>query len=387
MDATTIFVFAALLMLLNGGVLGLIHTTLSPAVQPSAADWRIGTLLAAGGSLLLAFQTPSSAGFLLPIGNGCLTAAIVLYARSVRRFQRLPDTWALWLLVAAAVAGIYWYAVVTPSLSRRIVVVSLLSLVPFAMSIQALLRPDRGGPLVSARVLAVLFVILFVFMLWRAVYFAFWPTAVQSMMNDPGLANAVASFLICALPIIGTTAFALMCTERVQREWREAASVDHLTGIANRMALSRDADLRFARARKQKDGLAVLAIDIDYFKSINDRFGHGIGDRALVHIAQLLQQICQKPHIVGRHGGEEFVAVLAVDEEAKAIEMGERVRSVIESSPLPLRDADALKMTISVGVAFAHERDETVEDLLRRADRALYAAKETGRNRVVLDPN
>jgi diguanylate cyclase (GGDEF)-like protein len=385
MDATTIFIIAALMMLLNGGVLGLIHATLSPDVQPSAADWRIGTLLAAGACLLLAFQRHLPAGFILPIANGCSMAAMVLYARSLRRFQRLPDRWWLWLIVPACMAGVYWYAAVAPSLAGRIVVVSLSWVLPIAMSISVLLRPDRGGALVSGRVLAAIFVVVFFFMLWRGIYFAFWPTAEQNMLDNPGVASLVAPLLLSMLPIIGTTAFALMCTERVQRQWKTVASVDHLTGIANRMALSRDADLRFAAARKRKGGLAVLAIDIDHFKSINDRFGHGIGDRALVHIAATLQHVCQKPHIVGRHGGEEFVAVLAVPDEAKALAMGEQVRHAVESSALPMRDADALTMTISVGVAFAHERDQSVDDLLRRADRALYAAKEAGRNRVVVD--
>lgn len=107
------------LMLLNGAVLGLMHRSLSKDVRPSAADWRIGTLLGAGGSLMLAMQDWFAPGFVLPLGNGCIFAALALYWRSVRRFHGLPDTRWLYLPGVLATLGVYWYAAVTPNLTMR----------------------------------------------------------------------------------------------------------------------------------------------------------------------------------------------------------------------------------------------------------------------------
>ena len=159
--------------------------------------------------------------------------------------------------------------------------------------------------------------------------------------------------------------------ERLTAESR----VDPLTGLLNRRGLEERFGVEIARAVRDGRPLAVVAIDVDHFKRINDEHGHQAGDRALVWLSSLLCEQTRGADIVARVGGEEFVIVLPGADGPSTLEFAERLRHVIE-------DADAeLPMTISAGVASALA-PSTAHTLLGAADRALYAAKHAGRNRV-----
>jgi diguanylate cyclase (GGDEF)-like protein len=387
MDASTIYIISALMMTLNGAALGLIHRGLPDDIQPSAADWRTGTLLIAVGTLLLAFQRYLPSPFALTVGNGCLAVALVLYARSLRKFHKLPDMLWLWGAPALCVIGIFVFAYLSESLSGRVIVASLTLMPLLAVSISALLRGNLqfGAPsLHSARVLLWLFIALFVLLALRGIYFTFWTVSVRTTLDINNTVNLIAAMLITTFPVIGTTAFALMCLERMQRQWKTAASIDHLTGLVNRMTLNSASEWRFNQPRAKGQSFALLIIDVDNFKSINDNFGHATGDLALVHVAKILQLNFPAPHMIGRQGGEEFLALLEVANEAQAHTLAEQARRSLANSPLALQGANELRITVSIGVAIEQPSDAKVDELLRRGDRALYAAKSAGRNLVVL---
>jgi diguanylate cyclase (GGDEF)-like protein len=157
-------------------------------------------------------------------------------------------------------------------------------------------------------------------------------------------------------------------------------NTDPLTGLTNRRQLTEKLDAEMSKAKRHNHPLSALMTDIDHFKSINDTYGHDAGDKVLMQVAQTLLTTCRKEDIVARYGGEEFVVILPNSPATSALECAERIRKAIEETVCPGVDR---RMTVSVG-ATLFAADDTEESLIKRADTALYDAKESGRNRVAL---
>jgi len=177
----------------------------------------------------------------------------------------------------------------------------------------------------------------------------------------------------------------LASLRRQRDEMRALAQSDPLTGLGNRRtALARLQD-EVDRRRALGTEFGLVYVDIDHFKQINDGFGHASGDRVLGGVAQLLRQLVRASDVVARLGGDEFVLILVGADEATSLRLAERVRERIELLPLVGSGPEApLSCTASVGVvASARHPEAGAEELLRRADEAMYAAKKGGRNRVV----
>jgi diguanylate cyclase (GGDEF)-like protein len=172
-----------------------------------------------------------------------------------------------------------------------------------------------------------------------------------------------------------------MAKERTELRHRTAAMIDPLTGIANRRAFLQDAALLAKRHNSNPRPTAVLLIDLDHFKSINDRFGHALGDRVLEIFTDAARQSVRSSDLLGRLGGEEFAAVLADTGPDKAVAVAERIR---EGFAKAAQDVDGRPVcaTVSIGLVHCQEAAFDVADLLAQADQALYFAKEHGRNRV-----
>jgi len=161
----------------------------------------------------------------------------------------------------------------------------------------------------------------------------------------------------------------------------QSATHDALTGVGNRLALEITAEREIAMARRTAQPTAILVIDIDHFKHINDRFGHSVGDQALIETAQQLKQNCREADSIFRFGGEEFVVMLSQTEENGAFAIAERIRHAIAAMTLPAPRQN-VKITASIGIAVLN-RSESLHGWFDRADRALYLAKQAGRNRVI----
>jgi len=158
------------------------------------------------------------------------------------------------------------------------------------------------------------------------------------------------------------------------------ASTDALTGLPNRRYFDEFCAL-LARRRRAEDAVGVLMIDIDRFKALNDRYGHGAGDEVLRAVGGSIVRAVRDDDVPARYGGEEFVVLLRNPGPAVALEVGERVRAAVAA--LDLTGLGLPSVTVSVGVAVAEFDDEPIGELVERADRALYRAKRNGRNRVV----
>jgi two-component system cell cycle response regulator len=161
----------------------------------------------------------------------------------------------------------------------------------------------------------------------------------------------------------------------------ELALTDPLTGFYNQRYLSRH--MQTLMAAGQPNGLAVLMLDVDHFKQVNDRWGHQVGDQALMLIAQTLRVRVRVFDSVARYGGEEFVVVMPGTGELDALSAAERLRGAVEEVRFVPEPGVSHPLTISVGVACCPPGGNTTpERLIQAADQALYAAKRAGRNRV-----
>jgi diguanylate cyclase (GGDEF)-like protein len=161
----------------------------------------------------------------------------------------------------------------------------------------------------------------------------------------------------------------------------QEARIDPLTGLYNRRAFMERASDELLRARRYSTPLALAMIDLDHFKDINDRWGHAIGDQVLMVFADILKHHMREVDLVARVGGEEFVMLMTETSVEEAVRVAERIRKDVMAASLQLADAQ-LHWTASVGVTALHSDDYSVSAALVRADKALYRAKEGGRNRV-----
>jgi len=172
-----------------------------------------------------------------------------------------------------------------------------------------------------------------------------------------------------------------MAKERTELRHRNAAMLDPLTGIANRRSFMADATQLAKRHSANPKPTAVLLIDLDHFKSINDRFGHALGDRVLEIFTQAACQSVRSTDLLGRLGGEEFAAVLTDTSRDKASAVAERIRMAFAQAAKEV-DGYPVGATLSIGVAHCEGAALDVQELLAQSDQALYFAKEHGRNRV-----
>jgi diguanylate cyclase (GGDEF)-like protein len=160
------------------------------------------------------------------------------------------------------------------------------------------------------------------------------------------------------------------------------ATIDSMTGLFNRRQFLSLAEAEWSRFQRYQRPLSVLVIDIDHFKSVNDRYGHAVGDEAIVSVANAYQQGRRASDVIGRFGGEEFVMLLPETDLAQAMVVAERLREAVAAHVLHVHKVQ-FKLTISVGVAQAILSMSGIDALLRAADQALYQAKAEGRNRVL----
>ena len=172
--------------------------------------------------------------------------------------------------------------------------------------------------------------------------------------------------------------------EEANKKLRELSDTDQLTGLKNRRFLNLFIEKEFARAQRYRHSIAVLMIDVDHFKSVNDNYGHPLGDDCLQEVAsRILQEMRWPSDTAARYGGEEFCVVLPETGPEGAAIVAERIRAKIERNPIPTR-AQNLSLTVSVGTHVAiPDAGATAADFIGRADAALYEAKQRGRNQVV----
>ena len=169
---------------------------------------------------------------------------------------------------------------------------------------------------------------------------------------------------------------------KLQKELQEQAYRDSLTNLYNRRYFNKIATTIMNLKERKKQDIGIIMLDIDNFKLVNDKYGHNIGDKVLMHLSSLLVKHTRKSDIVARIGGEEFVVLLPNTGLKESVNIASKIRKFVEDEKIKIDDENSLKYTISLGVDEVLEEDENIEYALSRADKALYKAKDSGKNRV-----
>ena len=198
-------------------------------------------------------------------------------------------------------------------------------------------------------------------------------------------------FVVLVLVTFGGAMFAaslvraLRAQERHAAELQRLARTDPLTGVFNRRQFFESGLQEFSRARRYGNTMSLLMLDIDHFKAVNDTWGHPSGDRVLQALAEIMNSLVREQDCVGRLGGEEFAVILPETDLSGAIASAERLRAAVVQSAIACAtdDGKVARVTVSIGIAVSTADDVSFEAVLARADKRLYAAKESGRNCVV----
>ncbi|HEY5738694.1 MAG TPA: GGDEF domain-containing protein [Gammaproteobacteria bacterium] len=188
--------------------------------------------------------------------------------------------------------------------------------------------------------------------------------------------------LLAAPPIVWSLVDLLIDSFRKEQEMRQLASFDSLTGLPSRHAFFESANRHVSLANRNQSIFVVVLIDLDHFKAINDQYGHPAGDAVLRLFADVLNSVARRSDIIGRMGGEEFAMILPSTTTASALEFSERLHAAIGQAVLKYGES-VIQYTVSIGIACSTAgRVNNLENLLTRADLALYQAKRGGRNQT-----
>lgn len=319
--------------------------------------------------LAIAANSTLIAGVVLEVAAYCEFMGL----RQRRRILYASALGALLLYIGARLGG------ASPT-TLTVIMSAIIGVASGAMAL-VLLNP-RNGSSVLQRIIGVNNLVFFAAMVMRAwtgiaggTLTVFTPDAVQTFTYLTGY----------ALMIVNGFGFLLLCKEADDRKMAQLATIDSLTGVFNRRAFFDLSAASRMLASRQRHAIALMMLDLDNFKSLNDRFGHAAGDQALCVFTKAAQGALREPDILARLGGEEFAVTLPATDLAGAIQAAERVRFAVGDAELPAVCGD-FALTVSIGVVMV-DVDEDINAALARADRALYAAKAAGRNRVMVgDP-
>lgn len=341
------------------------------------AKWNTGLCLVALGWVLVAFRgvLPDSiaiafADGLIIVGLGMELAAIIEFdGGSVRhRFLFAPGLLVFVLLLPFTAN----YAHTTIIMTAALVVFFI------AIAVAAFRLGPQAGP--GRWIIAVVCIIGTLVITVRAVEIGLSPGIFTSVYVGSPI-QELTFIALSAVTIAVPVGFLLLHRERDEAELHKLATTDVLTGLYNRRAFIDLARREIARARRLKLPFAVLMMDLDFFKRVNDEFGHQAGDRVLAGFAKVATSSVRAEDLVGRYGGEEFCILLPGAALQPALEIAERLRGEVALHPLGHLPRVT---TVSIGVAACNGADVvSLDAAIARADEALYRAKHEGRDRVV----
>lgn len=330
--------------------------------------------------LILREHLPLTLGVALP--NLLLYSGFGLLAVALARFrgQRGPQR-LVWALVALTSLTTLYFTYVHESYLGRVLTGSPLIALLFFQAARPLLGAFRAGGALSQRITATVFLVGVALMLVRIVVESIPELRAQSLFDLYSMQSAVLFYLPVA-PLVATFGFLLMCADRLHAELEELATIDTLTGAWNRRALLEQCARILGLDRRHRRPSSLLLVDVDHFKRVNDTYGHEAGDAALCELVRRMNAVLRGEDVVGRLGGEEFVALLPGTSEAGAVEVAERLSEAVRQENFFCR-GEEIPLTVSIGVSEREVGEADIAALVQRADRAMYAAKRGGRDRVV----
>jgi len=367
----TLHVLVAVTFLVQSIVIGFhvpLHTRFA-----GIRTFLYSALVLAAGSLVLVIQMRFPPGPLTLVSNILLLwGAALQYLALSRLLERPVQGWLLWGwtgLVTGLLGVAAWEGAPAPFFLLR----ELGPLPLLLAAVWSIFRADTRGFRTGAFLTALPFAGYAVRSGLRFV-----GTLVDPGLSGPNNNDAFDALAFFVFSFLWTSGFLLMVNQRLQTALIELATIDSLTHCLNRRAMTEKLEEEQRRFERYGRRYTIVLLDLDRFKNINDTRGHHEGDRVLIRLAAILSQSLRSGDSLARWGGEEFLILLPETEEAEGAALAERMRLLIEGHAFDLPGRD---VTFSGGVA-SIAAGETVDDLCRRADEALYKAKET-RNRIV----
>jgi diguanylate cyclase (GGDEF)-like protein len=352
-----------------------LHHSFGDEVQ-GLGRWAHGLLALVGAAILFMLRGTLPPPLALMAANLLLFWGIGLSMIGTQEFFGQPPSWrtfhAIWI---AGFVAIGWWLLAVPHFSARVAAFSFL--VVYFYAVQVVLAWRHGTRHFSTYFFAALMTIQILVVLGRGVAALLSGARTVDLMRDSALANlylAVANFMVLML----TVAFMTMATRRLQTILERRSTHDPLTGVLNRRGFAVLYERVRVQLRRSERPLTLMSIDLDFFKTVNDRHGHMMGDRVLVHVARVISQSLRESDDVARFGGEEFVVLLPEAELPSALQVAERIRAALRTCP----DHALPVCTVSIGIGTQRSGRETLDSLLARTDAALYRAKQLGRDRV-----
>ena len=344
--------------------------------------WAAALLVNAIGHLLIMLRGLIPDLLSIMVGNLMLSSVFVGMIAAVYQFQGRPVRWPL--LLAPPLLVLVFVSVFIDNFPAR---VSFVGLVIGLQAVWALLAAlshrhatvGRGqwllvaGLLLEAVVLGV-----------RALVAISTHSEATNILQSSALQTLtfLATFSVVLVSSVG---FVFMSRDRADENNRVLAALDPLTGVANRRSLIAALDRDVARAQRMREPMALMMVDIDHFKDVNDQYGHPAGDRVLCSVVNVLRQRVRAQDLVGRYGGEEFMVLLPDTGLVGAEQLARELCKAVEESRCPADGVPGpgIAVTVSIGVFGGRlESGDSWDMLIAAADRALYQAKNNGRNRV-----
>lgn len=326
----------------------------------------VGGLLAASHGKLPEFFTTAAPNFLLCAG------VYLLYFGSQRFYDEAPRPWRWMTLITVVLLATMWFTWVEPHYVIRLRLVTVLLALLFAVHAVLVLKQGRPS---FARALAILVLTVVTgIQIIRVVTTFTLPTGNNVLDTSPQHAFFIASF--SASILLFSISAVLLASDRLHTELEHLATRDSLTNALTRRYMDEACAKELERSRRSGHTMAMVMLDLDHFKTVNDSYGHQAGDRVLIQFVTKASALLRKADSLGRFGGEEFLLLLPETTLDEAVVVTERIReSCTHSDQEP-------SCTVSIGITTNHKDSDTMNTLLARADAALYRAKSGGRNRV-----
>ncbi len=383
-DARTILLLTALMALVLAAYLGATVHAYPPHIR-GLRRWSLANCACCGAWLFFALRGSVPEIVSILFGNALLLWAALSFDHAVHDFwgRRYRRRW-YWMPPLVVVALLILTTVV-PSFNARTVLVSSLLALVLGRGGFFLGRLSAAQRTPGSRATQLSFLLAAAISVFRIIDTALVRRGQSVNIFDQSSFELTLNVGACVGIVVLTVSFMTMCNERLSDEFRRLATLDPLTEINNRRAIEEIALRELDRARRDGRPVSLLVFDIDHFKEINDRHGHEAGDAALKSVVEVLRRSLRSHDLIGRIGGEEFVAVLPSTTLAEAERIAERSRQAIEANQTTSLGT-SFRFTTCIGVAELGAPPEAYKEWLARGDLALYEAKRAGRNRVVVSP-
>ena len=371
-----------MVFVINFLALGLVwaYVTRSYPSFDAARFWTAAALAAAAGAGLPMLRDVVNSRLPLVAGGTLLILACCLAAMGVKRFYGKPASWlATAAITALSSSGLIYFMVVQDNMPMRIFIYSLAQSIPVATTLKLVLaqRDARANP--GARLAGIVAILILGIHAIRSGCSLLHVGGEVSMVNYNGL-QAALILLLVFLSMAWNFGFLLMAIDRLRNEAAELALLDDLTGVGNRRRLLQRLTEECARSERSGEPFALLVIDLDGFKAINDTHGHAAGDACLQHFTLMTQTRLRPGDMLARTGGDEFCVVLPASTLREGAMIARRIVDVCRADAEACVGAD-IPMSVSIGVAqWTREIGSFPDRLIAAADKALYAAKNEGKN-------